>query len=515
MNYLSVRKVLAFGLVFIMLASLLSGCSINAAGSEAAVNDESAANTENTTTGETSDYKTLFEKDKIIDIKVEIAEEDWKSILEDPLAEEYKSAKVTVDGTTVENAGFRTKGNISLKSVANSESERYSFRIKFDKYVDDQSLLGLDELVVNNMYSDASYMREYLSYEALEEIGSVVPDAVFANIYINDKLYGFYLCVEAIDDSFLESNFSSNDGNLYKQEQGSSLQYVEGSDYDKSELKVGDDESKTDLKNFIKVLNEMPEGEKGDIERVLDVDSALRYIAVNTVLGNYDSYSGNMTQNYYLYGQEGRFTVIPWDFNMSFSGYGGGGDAATIPIDEPVMGVSMEKLPLINNLLKVNEYKEKYHEYVKELLGYLEAFEGRVTELANIIRPYIEEDPSKFVTMEQFEASIKYSETNTAVNAGAQAGTAPNAAAGEQQMPQGMPPAAPEGGFGNGERPTPPEGGMGGRPRGGMGMMGNSISIVNFTRDRIENITKQLNGELPTTGNTTMNGTSGVSKPRL
>ena len=55
----------------------------------------------------------------------------------------------------------------------------------------------------------------------------------------------------------------------------------------------------------------MPEGEKGDIESVLNVDSALKYIAANTVLGNYDSYNGNMAQNYYLYGQDGNFTVIP------------------------------------------------------------------------------------------------------------------------------------------------------------------------------------------------------------
>ena len=446
------------------------------------------------------EYQSIFKKDGVIDIKIDIAQEDWKSILDNPTAEEYKSATVTVNGTTVKNVGFRSKGNLTLRSVANSDSDRYSFRVKLDKYVEGQNLMGLDEFVVNNMYSDPSYMREYLSYEALREIGADVPEAVFANLYVNGELYGFYLCVEAVDDSFLERSFGEKEGNLYKQEQGSTLQYVEGSNYDKSELKSGDDESKEDLKKLIKVLNEMPQGQKGEIESVLEVDSALRYIAANTVLGNYDSYNGNMAQNYYLYGQEGKFTVIPWDYNMSIGGFGGGGDGTTIPIDEPVMGVDIKSLPLISNLLAVDEYKAKYHAYVQDLLDYLQGFEGRVAELADILRPYVQADPTKFYTMEQFEASIKYSETNTDSQQAEQQGPGN----GEQPPRNNWV----EGQNGNGQAPPQgrPEGGMKGGPGGGMRMMGNTTSIVNFIKERVENIQKQLAGELPTTGNTTMNG---------
>lgn len=490
--------------------------------------ESTSTETKNVSAGKTAEYDSIFKKDNVIDIKIDIAEKDLESILSDPMAEEYKSANVTVNGTTIKNVGFRTKGNLTLRSVANTDSKRYSFRIKFDKYVDGQNLLGLDELVVNNMYSDPSYMREYLSYEALKSIGVEVPNTTFTNVYVNGKLYGFYLCVEAIDESFLQKNFGSNDGNLYKQEQGSTLKYVEGSNYDKSELKVGDDETKSDLKNFIKALNEMPEGQKGNIENVLDVDSALKYIAANTVLGNYDSYSGNMSQNYYLYGQNGKFTVIPWDYNMSMGGFGAGGNATTIPIDEPVMGVNMENLPLIDNLLSVPEYKEKYHGYVKQLLTYLESSEKRVEELATIIRPYVKADPSKFYTIEQFEANIKYTETktnDTTNNSKTSAdtgnsqqntvkqdtsetktdGNTNGRPSGEGQKAENMP--EPPEGFKDGDMKMPPQGVIGGDrkggPNGGKGMTAGSI--VNYIRDRVVNLKKQLAGELPTTGNTTMN----------
>lgn len=490
---IKIQKIVATSLIVISTITAV-GCS----------NKSISLNTLDTTT---SKYSSIFKKDSVIDIKIEIAEEDFKSILSDPMAEEYKSANVTVDGTTIKNVGFRTKGNSTLKSVANTDSERYSFRIKLDKYVDGQNLLGLDEFVVNNMYSDPSYMREYLSYEALREIGANVPETVFANIYINNELYGFYLCVEAIDNSFLERSFGNNNGNLYKQEQGSTLKDVEGSNYDKSELKVGDDEAKAGLKNFIKSLNEVKE-EKGNIESVLDVDSALRYIAANTVLGSYDSYSGNMSHNYYLYEQNGKFTVIPWDYNMSMGGFGmGGGDATTIPIDEPVMGVKIENLPLINNLLLIEEYKEKYHEYVKQFLTYLENSEKRVEELATIIRPYIKADPTKFYTLEQFEANIKYSESteNSTGTTPTQNTDGKALGQGQEQMPEER--RTPPEGFQNGNMPVPPEGGvrgdMKGGPNGGMKMTGGSI--INYIRDRVTNLKKQLSGELPTTGNTTMN----------
>ncbi|MDF2595563.1 MAG: spore coat protein CotH, partial [Clostridia bacterium] len=530
MKNIKLKKVLTAGLAAVLLTFSMIGCAnTQASASTEFPSIEETAEAE--LSSEESGYETLFEKDKVLDIHVDVAEEDWESMLSDPLAEEYKSASVTVDGVKVENVGFRTKGNSTLRSVADSDSDRYSFRIKLDKYVEDQSLLGLDEFVLNNMYSDASYMREYLSYEALREIGADVPLTTFVNIYINGELYGFYLCVEAPDDSFVERNFEDSTGNLYKQEQGSTLQYEEGSEYEKSELKLGEDETKTDLKAFIKILNEMPSGEKGNIEEVLDVESALKYIAANTVLGNYDSYSGNMSHNYYLYGQDGKFTVIPWDYNMSIAGFGGGGSQTTIPIDEPVSGVNIDNLPLIKNLLAVEEYKEKYHGYIEELLNYLDGFEGRVENLADLIRPYVEADPTKFYTMEQFEAAITYSETQEASMS-----NIPQAASTEvqnessvaqedpqtptsgqmqppndQQMPpngEGMqaPPDFPEG-FQNGDRPERPEGnengdrpergeGMRGGPGGGM--MGSSGSIINFVRERIENITAQLAGELPT-----------------
>ncbi len=359
-------------------------------------------------------YKDIFKKDSVIDVKIEIDEADLQDMRNYPENEEYHTANISVDGVEVQNVGIRTKGNMTLRSVANSDSERYSYRIKFNKYVKGNKLLGLDELCLNNGYSDPSYMREYLHYEVLRELGMNVPETVFCNVYINGEYAGLYLGVEGLDDTFLKENFGEDykDGNFYKMEEGSTLQYKENEDYSYAELKSGSDDDLSSFKEFVKALNSVETGEKGNIESFLDVDSALKYIASNTVLCNYDSYNGNMHHNFYLYeDKNGVFTVVPWDFNMSFGGFNGSN--ATVGIDTPYISGSYETLPLIGKLLSVPEYKEKYYEYINEICDMLENFSDRVSELKNIIAPYVKNDSTSFYTYEQLENATSSQSTST------------------------------------------------------------------------------------------------------
>ncbi|AIQ46679.1 hypothetical protein R70723_12965 [Paenibacillus sp. FSL R7-0273] len=538
-------------------------------------------------------YEALFTPDKVINVKVTIDDEDWESILAKPLEKEYKSVTVDVDGTVLENVGFSTKGNLTLKSVAAmTDSDRYSFRLKFDKYDKTQTLLGLDKMVLNNSYSDPSFLREYLHYEALRAIGEDVPLTVFTNLYINGELYGFYIGVESVDDSYLERNFGTDadSGVLYDTEEKSYLKYEKGSDYETLTYDTGTEDDKASLKNFISVLNAMPDGEKGNIESVLDVDSALKYIAANAVLGNYDSYNGDKGHNYLLYGDAaGKYTVIPWDMNMSFNGYstgGGGGrlqgaagtaangtaaagagaggtsagagvsaatgttgtaaaasaaNAVTASIDTPTLGIDVDQVPLIGNLLEVPEYKAKYDGYVSELVTYLEGIQDRITGLAALIRPYVQADPTKFYTMDQFENNVAYT-ADTAGSGGMMGG------GGDMTPPEGMgglPPVRPDdaaagqagsadgtataGSAAAGSSAAAAAPGAGGNtgfagaggPQGGQGMGTMAAgSLMTFALNRLANLQEQLGLEvtpLPevaaTKGGTAAAGSAGTTTP--
>jgi hypothetical protein len=97
-------------------------------------------------------------------------------------------------------------------------TDRYSFKIEFDHYVSGQTWLGLDKIVVNNMQGDSTYMKEYLSYDIMEYAGVDTPLYAFSNIAFNGQTWGFYLAVEALEDSYAARIYGADHGKLYKPE---------------------------------------------------------------------------------------------------------------------------------------------------------------------------------------------------------------------------------------------------------------------------------------------------------
>ncbi len=265
----------------------------------------------------------LFQEGMVNEINIEMDEADWQDILENPLAEEYHRADVTINGETIGNVAIRTKGNNTLTSVASSDSDRYSFKIDFDYYDENGNYYGLKKLCLNNNYGDSSYMREYISYHILEEMGISTPGCGYSHITVNGEEWGLYLAVEAIDEVFLATHFENAAGDLYKPDgTGADLVY-RGDDLSTyTGLNLKTNEATSDGSEILALMQALESGE--GLEEVLDVDEALRYLAVNVALANFDSYLGSTTHNYYLYEQNGVFSILPWDYNYSFGGFGGG-----------------------------------------------------------------------------------------------------------------------------------------------------------------------------------------------
>ncbi len=156
----------------------------------------------------------LFDDSYVHTIDIEI--DDWESFLETATSEEYSAANVTIDGEKIKNVGIRGKGNTSLSTVAQLDSDRYSFKIEFDAYQSSTNYHGLDKLCLNNLIQDYTMMKDYLAYKLMGEFGADAPLVSFTYITVNGEDWGLYLAVEAVEDSFLERNNGTNYGNLYK-----------------------------------------------------------------------------------------------------------------------------------------------------------------------------------------------------------------------------------------------------------------------------------------------------------
>lgn len=86
----------------------------------------------------------VFNQTKVSTIDIQMSEADLQSVLNNPLEKEVIPATIVFNGKEIENVGFRTKGNMTLRSTAQlGDSERYSFKIDFDYYNDGQNLYGL------------------------------------------------------------------------------------------------------------------------------------------------------------------------------------------------------------------------------------------------------------------------------------------------------------------------------------------------------------------------------------
>ena len=159
----------------------------------------------------------LFDTDEIITVDIKMDEADWNNMLKNASSEEYYCCDVTVNGRTVKNVAIRPKGNTSLSAIAmDPDTDRFSLKLEFDHYVKGQTCFGLDKLILNNNYADATNMKEAIVYDMFQYLGAEASLYNYAKVSVNGEYWGVYLALEAVEDSFMLCNFGTQDGELYK-----------------------------------------------------------------------------------------------------------------------------------------------------------------------------------------------------------------------------------------------------------------------------------------------------------
>ncbi len=171
-------------------------------------------------TGMDQEYeKALFDTDDIMTVDVIMSDEAWQDLLDNAINEQYSECDIVINGETFYNVGIRAKGNTSLTNIVNDDTtDRYSFKIKFDEYVKGQTCHGLDKLVLNNNYADATNMKEAIIYDMFAYLGADASLYNYAKISVNGEYTGIYIALEGVEDSFMLRNYGTKNGELYKPE---------------------------------------------------------------------------------------------------------------------------------------------------------------------------------------------------------------------------------------------------------------------------------------------------------
>jgi hypothetical protein len=225
---------------------------------------------------------------------------------------------------TLESVGFRLRGNTSRNAA------KKSFKLDFNHFVPGRRFHGMEKLNLNGEHNDPSIIRSKLCWDFYKDAGVPASRASHAAVYINGEYYGLYISVEHIDDRFLDTYFPQDSGNLWKCLWPADLAYLgedpelykfESGDRRTYELKTNKDEDDySALARLISVINLTSDEALADsLERILDVSSVLKYMAMDVLTGSWDDY-WFLKNNFYLYHnpEDGLMHLIPYDYDNSF-----------------------------------------------------------------------------------------------------------------------------------------------------------------------------------------------------
>ena len=252
----------------------------------------------------------------------------------------YVPVTITYDGRAWTQVGMRYKGNSSLMAAGANAGGKIPFRLNFDRYEDEtpairnQRFYGFQELTFSSNFGDDSQMRELLATEILRDRGVPAARAAFYRIVVDTgtgpEYWGLYTMIEdPSDGAMLDAQLGSSSGNLYKPD-GPGADWTRFTPEGFAKKNNEDRADFSDVSAAVAALHAPrtdAQAWRSALETRLDVDGFLRWLAVNTVMENWDSY-GVMPHNYYLYGdpaRRGQLRWIPWDHNFAFGSAPGGG----------------------------------------------------------------------------------------------------------------------------------------------------------------------------------------------
>jgi spore coat protein CotH/ankyrin repeat protein len=206
----------------------------------------------------------IFPTDRVLDVQITVAEEDWDTIRRQSrnfftaLAETrkqeppqhpytYVEARVTIDGVEFPKVGIRKKGFIGSQSTT-----RPSLKIKLDHIDPEGGIEGLNNLTFNNNKQDNGLVSQFMGYALFNAAGSPAPRCAFASVTVNGKNLGIYSHVETMRKPLLKRGFGHDEGTLYE---GTVVDFYDGWEGSFEFKRGADENARKQIVRLIGALN--------------------------------------------------------------------------------------------------------------------------------------------------------------------------------------------------------------------------------------------------------------------
>lgn len=401
----------------------------------------------------------LYDRSVVRTLFLTFENQDWESELADFKPTDVEvDATLMVDGKEYPLVGVSFRGASSFGMVP--AGSKRSLNISMDMADEDQRLLGYKSLNLLNSNGDPTLMHSVL-YSAIASKYLPTPAVNLVRVVINSEDWGIYQNAQQFDKHFISQHLGSSKGVVRWKVPGSpggggSLRYLSDNiePYKRLyEIKNNDEEkSWKALIGLCKVLSETPvEDLPNALEPILDVDSALKFLALDIALINNDGYWVRGSDYSIYLDAEGKFHLAPHDMNESFSaagmgpgggapgfggpGFGGpggrrgfgrggpggapnngagqGGNQNPFSLD-PFIGLDNSDRPLRSRLLQVPQYRQRYIELLKQIAEEdldWSNLEPVVAQLRDSVAEFVRLDSRKLSRTEDFFASTGEQQT--------------------------------------------------------------------------------------------------------
>ena len=307
----------------------------------------------------------LFDTSVTHELSIEIGDEEYDDMISTFRKDgdkKWVNASVVIDGTRIDDAAVRLKGNSTLRGVrgeddSGSRPEGFAppegielpegvdpaqgplgmgsmeqatpddptslpLLISFDENAEGRAYQGMTELSVR---PGSPVLEEAMALSLTADTDQPTQRYAYTVYSVNDSATTTRLVLEHPDDTYANSLFDS-DGYLYKADASSRFEYVgdDQSDYSDQFRQINATDSGTlqPIIDFLKWLDSADDAEfDAHLADRVDVDSFARYVATQNLLVNSDDMSGP-GQNYYLWYdlETEKLSVVSWDLNLAMQG---------------------------------------------------------------------------------------------------------------------------------------------------------------------------------------------------
>jgi spore coat protein H len=313
----------------------------------------------------------LFDPSKLLDVRITLPAEELAALRNEgrtlnevfsgclDTAFDYvkRHASVDIAGSTFADVAVRKKGFLGSISV-----NKPSLRVTLDEYVADTKLAGTADLTLNNSVSDPSFTHQCMSYALFNAAGIPAPRCGFARVTVNDQELGVYVNVEPMKKPFLKAHFDDAKGDLY-----------EGAVADFRTDLLGGFEKKTNeseppsplLAQLADALTQPEEAFLAALPRLIDVDQFLTFWAMESLVGHWDGYAGDLN-NFYVYVDPttSKLVFLPWGTDGAFSA-----THNLLPVGTKIPASVLAWARLPARLYGIPAMRQRYHDTLRGLLA--------------------------------------------------------------------------------------------------------------------------------------------------